>query len=178
MKKFFLSLFFNFCLITSCSTQPPEERPDYAIIAHNLRVDVGNLLSKKYNLNFIGFSGSMMDDVKEIGLSFRCTQKTTIEEARPLVIACAEELLHQVNANEEIRPYLHNYPFESKNISIEIFLCAPGKPETLPYLDLVGAKRGNIYYYSNDIMIIHKESYDKAKKIIDETGVKPIPCGK
>ncbi len=94
---------------------------DYADIAREIRGNVGKKLSKKHQMNLIGVGGGMMGSVYMIGLSFQVRYPLEREEARYLVVNCAEELLRAVNSNEEIRPYLRDFPFTTKNVQVIIF---------------------------------------------------------
>ncbi len=94
---------------------------DYADIAREIRSNVGKKLSKKHRMNLIGVGGGMMGSVYMIGLSFQVRHPLERNEVRYLIVDCAEELINAVNANEEIRPYLRDYPFTTKNVQIFIF---------------------------------------------------------
>ncbi len=94
---------------------------DYADIAREIRGNVGKKLSKKHRMNLIGVGGGMMGSVYMIGLSFQVRHPLEQNEVRYLIVDCAEELINAVNANEEIRPYLRDYTFTTKNVQIFIF---------------------------------------------------------
>ena len=64
----------------------------------------------------------MMGNVYDIMLAFDKRGEIEIDEARRLVISCADILLDEVNKSEKLKPHLCTYPFPAKNISIKIFV--------------------------------------------------------
>ena len=66
--------------------------------------------------------GARPDGIWLMTLSFeRVNSPISEEEARKLIIQSVDDFLLAVNSNEELRPYLKNYPFTVKNLSITIF---------------------------------------------------------
>ena len=66
------------------------------------------------------------------------------DEARAKIVDCVEELLADVNANEEIRPFLRDYPFTTKNVEVAIFTKYPdGKEVFDPYIRIVSVDQGD-----------------------------------
>ena len=61
-----------------------------------------------------------MGDIQKINASYISLDRMTIEEARRLYIEVVEGYLCRYNQNEEIRPYLHNFPFTIENIHVMI----------------------------------------------------------
>lgn len=142
---------------------------DYADIAREIRGNVGKKLSKKHQMDCVGVGGGMMGSVYMIGLSFRVYHPLERNEARMLVVDCVEELLKAVNRNEEIRPYLQDYPFTTKNVSIAIYSSYPdGRDVFDPYIRVASiyksdtiefaTKEPNQVPYKNE----YRESYQAA----------------
>ncbi|WP_420421710.1 hypothetical protein [Simkania sp.] len=96
--------------------------PEYEKISDKITAKTAKTLSKKYQLDPVGSGGSMMHDVKKLFLSFNCYHPLSIDESRELVINCVNEYLKSVNENKEVRPFLHNFPFNEQNIELAIFI--------------------------------------------------------
>ncbi len=79
-------------------------------------------MEKKYDLHCIGNGGGFLDKVNEVIIYFTTTGPKNIEKVRELLVLMTEDLLRRYNENEEIRPFLKNYPFTSKNLSMGITL--------------------------------------------------------
>lgn len=130
-------LTFSFSLFTS-------KPRDYADIARDIRAKVGNKLAKKHHMDLIGIGGGMMKSVYMIGLSFQIRHPLDRNEARERIIDCVEELLTTINANEEIRPFLKNYPFTTKNVQVAIFsVNADGRAVFDPYITVVSVDQSD-----------------------------------
>lgn len=135
---------------------------------------------KKEGLYLQGSGGAMMRDIQYITLGYEIVQKMTVEEARMLFISKAEALLDQINSDENIRPYLHDYPFTSKNIFFKITFCKPNgefvDPPYPTYVVLFNHKDQivyNIYDHQTErLETLYEESYQDALKIYHENMMK------
>jgi hypothetical protein len=132
-------------------------------------------LKKKKGLHLFGTGGRMMDQIKVLHLSFIYYKPIDIKEGRELLIASVNELIDVVNASEHIRPYLNNYPFEPKNIGIEIFLRNPDGSFVAPeQLRVISAEEGILSFKIDNpetrlFQIVHKETYEEALLKINTT---------
>ena len=124
-------------LTVSFSFFKPKSR-DYADIAREIRANVGKKLSKKHQMDLIGVGGGMMGSVYMIGLHFQVHHPLDQNEARERLVDCVDELLTAVNSNEEIRPFLKNYPFTTKNVQVSIISVSPdGRTVFDPFITVV-----------------------------------------
>lgn len=98
---------------------------DYEDIANEISAKVAKKLSKRHQMNLIGEGGGMMGSIYMIALSFQIDHPLDRNEARERIIDSVEELLTAINSNEEIRPFLKNYPFTTKNVKVAIFSVYP-----------------------------------------------------
>ena len=57
----------------------------------------------------------MMHDIQMMMMGFDFYQGLDIPEARKLLVDAVDEYLAEINANDKVRPYLHNYPFTYQN---------------------------------------------------------------
>ncbi len=124
-----------------------------------------------------GSGGAMMDDIKGINLSYQTSQNLNVDEVRILLVQRIEAFLYQINKDCEIRPYLHDYPFSSRNVYFTITFSKKNgdyvDPPFVAYVALMN-KRNIIAYYTFDkekdaLEDFHIESYDDALKIYNET---------
>ena len=125
---------------------------DYADIAREIRTQIGKKLAKKHQMDLIGVGGGMMGSVYMIGLTFQIHHPMDRDEARARIVDCVEELLAAVNSNEEIRPFLKDYPFTTKNVKLAIFINYPDGREVFdPQIGIVSVdQRDSITYRTKE----------------------------
>lgn len=146
--------------------------PKYELISNKVVSQTSKNISESENLNPIGSGGSMMEDVKMLSISFITKELINKERGRELIHQCANQLISNVNQNEEIRPYLHNYPFTYKNVEIRIFNRDKNSISAVyPELSTVSLIDGIIYYkyYENNTRKkVLTETFEEAEKILNE----------
>jgi len=76
--------------------------------------------AENYHMKGMGTRGRFAEFVREIGVTFKHNGALSKEEILVIYYECVEELLNRVNSDEQIRPFLLNYPFSKENISIEM----------------------------------------------------------
>jgi hypothetical protein len=130
-------------------------------------------LLKNKHLFLIGSGGGMMDDIKKVNAYYVSFEKMNIEEARRLYVEVAEGYMSRYNENEQIRPYLHNYPLTIGNFKISIGF----EDETRKYRDqglvavVFNGKNNRIVYCTYDhekekFVDLLKEPYETAQAIV------------
>jgi len=122
-------------------------------------------MRKEYGLICIGSGGRMPKDVEEISMDFNLYQRTTIEEARELMVKVREKLVDKVNAHEKIRPFLREYPFTWSGADISIAFHKPHSDSY--YLDgsvafVCPARDGKIAYQGAEL---------RKQKLVDIIGL-------
>jgi hypothetical protein len=132
-------------------------------------------ISKKYNL-FLSAIGGGTDDqgIWLVNFMFdRRGKPYTIQESRAVIVDCIEELLSEINNDQEIRPYLKEYPFTPKNVSLTIISYDENGYDLVdPDLSVVSSSRGEINYSTTDPKNSYKykldiyESYEEAVAIL------------
>ncbi len=126
--RFLIFLFVVFNVDASIGEEAIYEKYVDEIVNPFVR-DVKN----KYGLVCIASGGTMPRNVERISLRFNFYQKTSLEEARELIIKLKAELISRVNAHQKIRPFLKEYPFTWVGADIAISFY---KPKTVShYLD-------------------------------------------
>lgn len=169
MKLYLITVLAVFCL-TGCTSPPHIIEADRIMDAFTEKMG-----KEGYQLFMSG--GAMMDDIQKINLGYKIDKPLTIEDARFIIVNKTELLLNMVNNDSRIRPYLHTYPFTSKNIHFGIisvkedgeFVDPPliASAQTITNKDIIS-------YCVNDadagrLNNVHKESYQEALQIYKET---------
>src|SRR5205085_1771860 len=100
--------------------------------------------NNRHQLYYIGLSeAGDKTHYKEIGLYFELLRIVNKDEARKIVIDCAEELLKEINSNPQLQPYLQPSPFTVTNIEIFINIRHPdGKIAYYPDLGILSLSGG------------------------------------
>jgi len=112
----------------------------------------------------------MMNDIQVMFMSFNYYQEVDLKEARELIIYAVKEYLTAINDNQEVRPYLHDYPFTAKNVGIDIFFYNSDGSDLSPdKISCAQCSDGKIecYVYSAEsFTMIREESYEEALQAI------------
>lgn len=165
-----LNLGIIFCVLSfvfGCSSFGYES-PRYVKLAHEITEKTAKKLKAQKNLYLAGTGGQMMNDIQMMMMGFDLYEVIDIETARQLLVDSVQEYLSAINSNEEIRPYLHNYPFTAKNVEIVIYIYNPdGSQVPLDKITIAAANQGRVVYYVDDpqkhtIKTIHEETYEEA----------------
>jgi len=168
MLKWILMFIFSL-LVSSCFA-----KTSYTDLASKLVRDHSKEVKKKYGLCLSGQGGSMPDAIQSIFVNYSSTRKVDVDIARELFIEIGEELIRKINDNEEIRPFLGNYPFTFNNIELDLsFLDQYGNHYQDGHITFVFIMKGVINYAiedptiknANPLVIVHKEPYEEALRI-------------
>lgn len=147
----YLLLFITLFTIYSTKVHSQHITPKYVPMAQKLRSEISDRIAKKYCMSLIGMEGGMSRHVNLLGAVFEIVGPKTKEELRSLLVASVEEFLQTMNSNEEIRPYLRNFPFDASNISIKIHVVDKQNKQIVhPNLCWGTAICGHISFYSDD----------------------------
>lgn len=150
----FTGLILFLCTIAICVMSFSFLKRSYVDIAQEIRNKIGKELAKKHQMRIAGIGGGMMDCVREIAVSFQLRRVLSQDELRCLIVDCVEEFLKAFNENQEIRPYLSNYPFTTANLDIRIFVSTPqGGDVHYPDFDIVGV-------YNEDFVTYKREDHE------------------
>ena len=161
-----LFVFFSSCSIDRISK---KER-----ISDKITAEVAKKIKEEIGLSLMGTGGGMMRQIHTLAMSFQCYDHLTIDQARELLVYCSEKYLYEINSNEQIRPYLQNYPFKVKNIEIRIFVYKSSEHPVPPGgLSVVTAVNGLLEYETSQphpprLKTIHEETYEQALRILSE----------
>lgn len=157
-----------------------SQEPVYCKLADQVRAQCVKKLEKRYQMKMFGTTDGMMDNINLLGFSFETCRSMSKNEAREIVVSCAQEFLKDINANEKIRPYLKSYPFDIKDIDIAIYLKTPTYGTVYhPNLAVVSVYNGKIKYSTNNplndnrFLVQETETFEDAVKILN--GEIPAP---
>jgi len=154
----------------SCTKRSTEEKLAYSLMNSFIKIEE---LENKFILS--GLGTAMPDDIRRFNLHFIANQEVNLEEARRLYINSTQKLLKMINSNEQIRPYLHNYPFNENNIDFTItFHDHYDDRVPPPNIAFVFIIDGTIIYdtYYGKYQTTHKETYEEALKMVNEKSQK------
>lgn len=156
-------------LLSSCIFR--DERSEHVKIAEKLRGQISREIQQKFHVTQIGSGGGMRDTVNLICLAFDYRNPTmTQDEARELIVPILQLFLQRINENEEIRPYLKNYPFLIDNIEVSIIIHDyEGRILVDPSVAIVSSCLGDVSY-----AILHPEGLYKEKNKYRETYAEAI----
>lgn len=99
-----------------------EKEPGYCKYADKVTQAFKSSVKKQYDLTATMQGGAFMDQINAIHLSFHAYKKKySIDETRELMLACTEEFLDRINANEKVRPFLEHFPFTEKGLELSIY---------------------------------------------------------
>jgi len=175
MISFFRSLFILLLLFSShfaCGDNV-FSYSKHEVIAHRVSADVAKTLSKRYQMELVGFGGAIHEDVEKLSLSFNCYRTMNMAEYRNLIVQSAEFFLSEVNSNEELKPFLHNYPFDSNHIDLAIYVFSEDRQRLkVGQLSCVHLIKGKISYSIRDtehtVKPMQAEDYESAKQLVLE----------
>jgi len=108
-----------------------------------------------------------------LDLCFVVHRKLSKDEARELLFVCAEEFMNDVNANEELRPYLLEFPFTLKNVGISFYFQEEDGAEFHhPDLSYAAWRSGKMEFATKDpkkngsFQVFDQETHEEALALI------------
>jgi hypothetical protein len=173
--KYLLMLFFPFLYFVSHIVDPSKGLSKGDRISNQLIARFGKQMEEKYGFHPCAFGGGATEEgIWLFSIHFDYYHEPMlIDQARRLIVSCAEEFLELINSSEEIRPYLKNYPSTAKNIEIAIFFKSVERKKIYdPYMAVVSTNEGTITYRTEeegnrfDYKLEVDESYEEALNIL------------
>ena len=174
MNKFLFVI--CFLILLGCSSEikfkESQKISQKQRIVNQIRSRSAKFIEKEKGLKPCGTGAQMMYEVKMLALAFVYNKPIDIEEGRELAVYAAETFVSLINKDERIHPYLYNYPFEPKNIEIEIYIKNPNYSSVdRGKLCLVSVANGYCQYEIRDdltgrLKTMLKETFVEAKEKI------------
>lgn len=192
-----------FLWLGACNTI--SEECGYDTVDHGNEIDkifhsVAKQIKKELNYSWYWCQQEQTDGIlKEVYMDFNVHDRATIEEARALDVLITDKLVRAINENENIRPYLQEYPFPSHRVGIDISFLnsssnhpqSDGSVSSVRHICSSAHPRykNQIIYRSDDAFAgyedfpietfrsvdIFEESYEEAEKIIRESFLQILP---
>jgi hypothetical protein len=157
-------VFLMLSLIFGCDSMT-YQLPDDEKIVNRITEETAKKLGEREKLALIGTGGQMMHKIEMLSMSFQLFHEVDLQKAREIIVYAVREYLSDINNNEEVRPYLHNYPFTAKNVEIMIFVYGPDRRELPPQkIGYISSRNGILKYYNRADRDhpICKETYEEA----------------
>ena len=153
-----------------------QENFDFRKRAHEIADDSAIPLGKKYNLVLGGKGGGMMYNVELITFHFFAYRNLTKEQLRIIIVEIVEDMIQRFQEHPEMTPYIKNPPFNVQNADIMITVIRrPGKKNNSNTTMTAFTSRDRVFYITRDqsLAIVNEdiESYEEAKRIVQESGI-------
>lgn len=147
-----------------------ESEPIYIQHVNRLRSQFIAEVQRKDPVTVSMIGGGLFRDVEEVSITFRAYKHADITDARQMIVPYVKRLLELINQDEQVRPYLRQYPFWGVKLRIS-FYESNEEPVNPPLLTSVifWPDRKTIEYciYKNDVFVgIYEESYEDALRIV------------
>lgn len=163
-----------FLLFICCSFSPSGYVPKEDKIVFETMNKTVEIIKKKYNMDAIGYG--MNGKFEYLEISFQSFQKCTKDIAREMVVDCVKEFQSQINSNENLKPYLKNFPFTMKNVGICIyFRNINGKDFIDPDICVASSNSRGVDFKTNDpekeyaYKNWYEESHEEALALVEKT---------
>lgn len=138
---------------------------EYVTIANQVSRQTATLLEDQFGLHFATKGGFMPGDVRLLFLGLTTDQLLDIAHARSLLLQAAEIYLDQINSDEKLQPYLHDYPFTVNNIKLEISYAVYRNITSSSQVAQVALRDGVITYWGlqgYSLAKLQQETYEAA----------------
>ena len=174
--KSYIYIFLLLSSLTSCGMF----KRDYPEIAHAITLKTAKELQQEKGMQLMATGGGMIDNVNHLTLRLAYLLPLKEKEARVLLIETLDQYLGNINSDEEVRPFLNNYPFKVKDISLSISFHHPDGSRIIPgKLDYVIISDGVLTYYTLDqqgrvSLKLLQETLKEARQKIQERDLKKI----
>lgn len=149
MKKF---IFFALLLVSGYKIliwmSSIDGRSDLARAADHVIMESAHTLGKRHHLRFMGMGEGAVDGITSMSISFqRLGPPLDRATARALIVDCADQFLHTINQDPELKKFLNTHPFPREKTSVLIFSYdEKGYNVYDPAICIVGISNGIIEY--------------------------------
>ncbi len=173
LKRYFFFLFFATC---SCLSAQVLRQGD--IFERQLIDRFAEEMENDLGLSCDGTGGKFHDKLEYIEMSFNLVGRATVNEARQWAIYVHKRFLDTLNADENLRPYLIEFPFPPDRAGVSIAFCNPDGSKqsggSVYYISLIGdlLSYSSIDAFNDRFLSLHKEEYEDALKKVTP-GQKP-----
>lgn len=136
-----ISIFFAL-LVTGCAHNPPH------IVEVNRFINEYSSCQRKEEFFVFGTGGAFHKQINEFFFDLLTPGiNVNVDQARKVLVIKTEELLCKVNQDEQVRPYLRDYPFTEKNLYFTVgFMPSCLFLNTKEAIVLATVSRGKVFY--------------------------------
>ncbi len=140
----------------------------YADALHQIESNTAKTLESTYKMKLCGSGGGAMFGIDMVALSFEIKRLITIEEARVILVASVQQYLENINASKTIRPYLVEYPFTPRGVTLHFYVRSSREKGDKEHIDgfsvyCVGTNKIPTVFYES------RDEQDKMKDVLVET---------
>ncbi len=161
------------CIVITFMFSCGFREPIHCKLSDKIFIPYNKELKKQKNLFVCGSGGAMMGDIQSVHASYISFERFNVEQARRLYVEVMEGYISRYNANEKIRPYLHNYPVTIDNFEVMIGF----ENEQRKHMDggfvalMFIAKNHRLLYCTYDhekqeFVDLYEETYEQAREIV------------
>jgi hypothetical protein len=174
MKIIFVFLF----LLTSVFCFSNENR--FGIQIEEITEIFSEEVYKRYQLELQAFGVQPRFQTRGITLYYTGDKKVNLTESRVIMVNLMHEFLKRINARQELRPFLIEYPLTLKYLDLSISLRHEGQKTKNSFMGYVYNEEGTICYNTfqmntDELTTIHSETYEEAFEIVKKAGqLKPF----
>jgi len=160
-----------FLMLSGCREKPlPPQRPQAVRLKSIVKEFIYDMHQEHgFYLESIGYD--QFHDLEEVSIAFALRKRCSVFEARKLYVSAMEELLSRINADREIRPLLHVYPFTPSQVEMDLVFYEGEKfsKEGVAFMFL---KQNCIFYEARSgdfgpFSTLNEETYQEALEIVN-----------
>ena len=167
------------CILSSCG----PEQADHVKAAYRIMHEHIDDMKNDYGARPYGIGGGFLENVNKLRIHFVVVGSFTVEEARRFLYQTSQQFLKKINDDEEIRPYLSDYPFTANNLSYSFFVRNEDSQKVIfesfedydGHVSDFGIYEGKISYSISTqdklgYQDVHRETFAEAEEILRNEG--------
>lgn len=116
-----ISILCLFLFLQSCISKQ-ESKPEYIRHLDSTAAHFNQTLFEEHQLHCNGYGGRLKNGISEVYLRYFGNQKYDLYASRRLIVDCLQKLGTSLNANTDLQPHLHPYPFPPEKVELSIGL--------------------------------------------------------
>ncbi len=170
IKYFFRIVFFILpSFLNSCSDLTREDK-----LCLSLMNNVSEKLKKQNGYHLTSNGVRIPNKIRGVDPTYMVYGNYSIDQARIYLVNAVEEILSEINSNQEIRPYMGEYPFTNRNAELIIHFGESINHDVYPpYVSIVFNVNNTIFYHTDDpetgkSKTIYSEPYEEGLRIVRE----------
>jgi hypothetical protein len=167
-------------VLASALCQPLAARDNEVPIAIDKLVQkVSKRLEKRHQLTLSNYASRRPDErLDEMVLQFEIRGPLPRQQLRIILVDCANELVHEVNRNEALKPHLASDPFTPNNVHITLWVkdLVGNEPPPPPNVGIAKFQEGEVSFsiidYTRGMPVVvtelSRESFEIAAQIVEQ----------